>query len=421
MSHRKPLMGNARSEALLGLVAFAVGRVPAVGRLRGPRQDHAAHPATVPACLMGTRNVTVSTAAQLVPGSNPNGFGDDVTVLNTGSATAYLTDQAPDSTTDGQPLSAGSSLTWTKGQPLWVIGPSSTTLVVSENTGPIFDAGAIAAQILAQGLAGQIATAINVIGVPAIESATVLEQFSVVTPAGFSPGLAGPAIDCSRYQSLRIYCSETYGIGGAYPPPRPYSITWYADAGGTIPVGEDAFNVPTGTNGLVAAASAVVSVPCRGPYFTINSQSVSVGPSTSGVHRPRFLPARAGPQVVEDRRRFLRLERRRPLEPERYGRPGRHVLHLGQPPRRRPVHRLADPPGRRRPVDARNRRLKGNVNYEIRDIYSNRFVYRRVIPAGAAQTFVDRIVLPNSPISVAVTVAGSTTNVNWTLVGVDRA
>jgi hypothetical protein len=25
MSHRKPLMGNARSEALLGLVAFAAG------------------------------------------------------------------------------------------------------------------------------------------------------------------------------------------------------------------------------------------------------------------------------------------------------------------------------------------------------------------------------------------------------------
>jgi hypothetical protein len=231
---------------------------------------------------MGTRNVTVSTAAQLVPGSNPGGFGDDVTVLNTGSATAYLTDQAPDSTTDGQPLSAGSSLTWTKGQPLWVIGPSSTTLVVSENTGPIFDAGAIAAQILAQGLAGQIATAINVIGVPAIESATVLEDFSAVTPAGFSPGLAGPAIDCSRYQSLRIYCSETYGIGGTYPPPRAYSITWYADSGGTIPVGEDAFNVPTGTNGIVPAASAVVSVPCRGPFFTIDSLSISVGPSTSG-------------------------------------------------------------------------------------------------------------------------------------------
>jgi hypothetical protein len=369
---------------------------------------------------MGTRNVTVSTAAQLVPGSNPGGFGDDVTVLNTGSATAYLTDQAPDSTTDGQPLSAGSSLTWTKGQPLWVIGPSSTTLVVSENTGPIFDAGAIAAQILAQGLAGQIATAINVIGVPAIESATVLEDFSAVTPAGFSPGLAGPAIDCSRYQSLRIYCSETYGIGGAYPPPRAYSITWYADAGGTIPVGEDAFNVPTGTNGLVPAASAVVSVPCRGPFFTIDSLSVSVGPSTSGcVVLGSYRPAQdlkwskiadgfsgssgvvlLSPSATGDQGGTFSISANLPVGtttdwPILPGGDALSMLAIGV--------------------------STGNVNYEIRDVYSNRFIYRRVIPAGGAQTFVDRIVLPNSPISVGVTVAGSTTNVNWTLVGVDRA
>jgi hypothetical protein len=120
--------------------------------------------------------------------------------------------------------------------------------------------------------------------VPAIETATTLFSFSFATPAGAAPGTAGAPTDCSRYQSLRCYFSETYAVGGTYPPPRPYTISWYADAAGLIPLGEDSFNVATGTNGgLVSAATAIVSVPCRGPYFVLNSQSVTVGPSTVGV------------------------------------------------------------------------------------------------------------------------------------------
>lgn len=370
---------------------------------------------------MGTRNVSVTTAAKLVPGSNPGGYGDDVTVLNTGSATAYLNDGSPDSTTDGQPLSAGSSLIWTKGQPLWVIAPAATTLVVSENTGPIFDAGAIAAQILAQGLASQIATAINVVGVPAIESATILEQFSSVTALNANPGIGGIPIDCSRYQSLRMYFSETYAIGGAYPPPRPYTITWYADAAGTIPVGFDSFNVPTGTNAaLVPAASAVVAVPCRGPYFDLGAQSVSVGPSTVGAivlgsYRPvqdlkwsKLTDGFSGSSGVAitsalgDQGGTFSISSALaagtvidyPILP---GGDCMSMLSIGA--------------------------NTAQCTFLIRDLYNNRFVYNRPVPVTAApgNLFVERLVLPNSPVSVAVTIAGANVSVNWTLVSVDKA
>lgn len=369
---------------------------------------------------MATRTIAVTSSAKLAAGSNPNGYGDDVTILNTGTATAYIDSDQQDSTTSGQPLSAGSSLTWTKGQPLWTVAPTPTTLVVSDNSGPIFDAGAIAAQILAQGLAAQIASAINVVGVPAIESATVLLNYSQVTTAGQSTIPLGAPLDVSRYQSLRIYCSDTYIIGGAYPPPRPYEITWYADALGTIPVGADAFNTPTGTNGIVPAASAVISVPCRGPYFSIAGPSITVGPSTVGIvvigsYRPaqdlkwsKLADGFSGssgvvllsPSATGDQGGTFSISANLPVGtstdyPILPGGDCLSMLAIGV--------------------------STGNVNYEIRDTYSNRFVYRRVIPAGAAQSFVDRIVLPNSPISVGVTVAGSTTNVNWTLVGVDRA
>jgi hypothetical protein len=370
---------------------------------------------------MATRTISVTTRATLAAGSNPNGYGDDVTITNTGTATAYLDSDQPDSTTSGQPLSAGSSLTWSKDQPLWTVAPVATTLVVSENTGAIFDAGAIAAQILAQGLASQIATAINVVGVPAIESATVLQSFSSVTALNANPGIGGSPIDCSRYQSLRVYCSETYAIGGAYPPPRPYTISWYADAAGTIPVGVDAFNVPTGTNAaLVPAASAVVSVPCRGPYFVLGAQSVSVGPSTVGaIVLGSYRPAQD-----------LKWSK---LTDGFSGSSGAVVTSaLGDQGGTFSISSaLAAGTTTDYPIlpggDCLSMLAIGantaQCSFQIRDLYNNRFIYNRPIPVTAApgSMFVERLVLPNSPISVAAVIAGAAVSTNWTLVGVDRA
>lgn len=366
---------------------------------------------------MATRTINVTTRATLAAGSNPNGYGDDVTITNTGTATAYLDSDQPDSTTSGQPLSAGSSLTWAKDQPLWTVAPVATTLVVSENTGAIFDAGAIASQILAQGLAAQIAAAINVVGVPAIESATVLMNFSVVTPAFANPGFGG-IVDCSRYQSLRAYFSETYAIGVILPP-RPITVTWYADAAGTIPIGFDAFNVPTGTNaGLVPVASALVAVPCRGPFFELSAQAIG-GDSTAGVvvvgsYRPvqdlkwsKLTDGFTGSSGVV-------------VNTATGASGGTFSMSANFP-----VGTSTDYPilsGGDAAVSLTIGATTGNCSFEIRDTYSGRYVWRRLTLTSAnSQSFVDKFVLPNSPVSAAVVIAGGVTNVNFSIVSVDKA
>jgi hypothetical protein len=75
------------------------------------------------------------------------------TIYNTGQATVYLSDESPINSTSGAPLTAGSVLPWDEDLALYAVCPTSTTLVTTANTQIPFDAGAIAAQILTQGLA----------------------------------------------------------------------------------------------------------------------------------------------------------------------------------------------------------------------------------------------------------------------------
>lgn len=366
---------------------------------------------------MATRTISVTTRATLAAGSNPNGYGDDVTITNTGTATAYLDSDQPDSTTSGQPLSAGSSLTWSKDQPLWTVAPVATTLVVSENTGAIFDAGAIASQILAQGLADQIAAAINVVGVPAIESATVIVNQSTVTPSGANPGFAG-IFDCSRYQSLRAYFSETYVVGVILPP-RPYTITWYADAAATIPIGFDSFNVPTGTNAaLVDVASALVAVPCRGPFFELTAQSIAGDSTASVVIVGSYRPVQdlKWSKLTDG----FTMQSGTVVNTATGANGGLFSMSANMTVGTTTDYPIL--PGGEASVSLTIGNTTGNCDFNIRDTYSGRYVWRRLTSTLAAtQTFSDRIVLPNSPISANVTIAGSTTNTNFSICSVDRA
>lgn len=213
---------------------------------------------------MGIRTVTAGPAAVLVPGSNPAGFGDDVSVFNIGSATAYLDSDQPDTTTSGQPLSAGSSCVWQKGKPLWVIAPSSTTLTVSENAGNVFDAGAIAGQILSQGLATQIASAINVAGVPVIDVPAVLQPFGLFTLPTNNAFTILPVTDVSKYQSLDFSMQIT--SPGGTNALRQFTVRWYADASGLRIINDETFWLPdvTAYNGSVNA-----NLSAKGPFVAI--------------------------------------------------------------------------------------------------------------------------------------------------------
>lgn len=190
----------------------------------------------------------------VLPAGKPH---DPVTIYNTGQATVYLdAENQPQDTTGGSPLTAGSTLPWDKDLPLYAYCPTSTTLILSENGQIPFDAGAIAAQIITQGLATQIANAINVVGIPPIDRYTILDT----SPALSGNGYASAPINSSGYQSIQMVWQN----GGSRIVPGRVSLQWYADAGLTLAnfLGFDEFIVGTGS--ITQFTTAV-----RGAYFQI--------------------------------------------------------------------------------------------------------------------------------------------------------
>jgi hypothetical protein len=217
---------------------------------------------------IGPNGPTTGSAFQAV--LPPNKPHDVLTIYNTGQATVYLdAENQPQDTTGGAPLTAGSTLPWDKDLALYAFCPTSTTLVLSENSQIPFDAGAIAAQIIGQGLPGDIAAAINVVGIPPIDRYTVLDT----SPALSGNGYASAPINSSGYQSIQMVWQN----GGSRIVPGRVSLQWYADAGLTLAnfLGFDEFIVGTGS-------ITQFTTPVRGAYFQIVIDNASTD-TGSGV------------------------------------------------------------------------------------------------------------------------------------------
>lgn len=178
-----------------------------------------------------------------------------VTIVNASTGgTSIRVDSAQPSDTGGQPLTAGGSLPWDEDLPLWLAGPG--TVIISENSGQPFDPGAVANQLLTQGLPAAIASAIYITGTPPVDKYTLVNDSGVFTGNYF-----GPVIDVSGYQSMNL----TFLNGATPANPGNIGLAWYSDAGGAPAdlIGFDDFICGTGF-------ITTISVPVRGPFFFVN-------------------------------------------------------------------------------------------------------------------------------------------------------
>ena len=158
-----------------------------------------------------------------------------VVVLCEGPGPVLLDDEpAPGS---GAPLTLapGDSVQWEQDRALTVAVPDGadpSSVIVSENPGQPTPATAIARAILAQGLAADIASAISLAGVPAIDRpAVLLAPWSATIPAG-TMWLSG-ALDVGAYATT-IVTAAVHGTGTSAPEQTTLELRWLAGDGTTV-------------------------------------------------------------------------------------------------------------------------------------------------------------------------------------------
>jgi hypothetical protein len=181
----------------------------------------------------------------------PGQIKDTFTIYNIGTTTVYLnTDNQPTGSADGAPLSPGSVVPWQGGKSLYATCATTGQIFVSDNPQVPFDAGAIAAQILDQGLAQDIADAIKITGTPPIDTNVLIN--STTNPNNGNTAVGSAIIDVSQYQSINLVCT-------AFSDPAinvRMDVVW-RDSTGVATFTESVF---VGTGGRTLSAMAV-----RGP------------------------------------------------------------------------------------------------------------------------------------------------------------
>ena len=223
--------------------------------------------------------ITVPVTAQTV-----QVFGDYATaqtVVNTGQRTAYLDSQTGVGVS-GLPLAPGSNVVWDAHRPLFVacaVG-DATTLVVTDNSGPIFNPAAIASQIISQGLAGQISASIFASGIPTVDSPTSLFQVSgwgsLATSTGatiLSSATYGTYVDCSKQQNVTL--SVTVPSASSSIVPTGYwrlDVYWKTKTISTVTRQETFF--------LKDATQLAIQIPCKGELVGMYLINMSGDPRT---------------------------------------------------------------------------------------------------------------------------------------------
>lgn len=139
----------------------------------------------------------------------PSGNQAALMLKNVGTVTLYLGSTAAVNAT-GYPLGVGSSIIWDAGRPLYAYAVNGL-LLVSENTGALFDAQAVASEIIAAGLAQDIADKIAIGGAPPINKYTLLATYSDTLPV--YPTAFSQYFSDLNYNTLTIAISETIASG----------------------------------------------------------------------------------------------------------------------------------------------------------------------------------------------------------------
>lgn len=183
-----------------------------------------------------------------------------VTIYNTGLVTVYLDHDNPlIPATSGLPLSAGSSIPWDADLPLYVACPTSTTIVISDNGSIGTDASAVAAAIIAQGLAQDIADAVFLQGVPPVDKFALLDA----SPSFGAAGYTTPVLDTTNLNSLLLTFSNgptTALVNGKI------TVVWYSEVGTINDLAAHA--VGTGSS-VVAGDHTTWEIPVEGPFCEI--------------------------------------------------------------------------------------------------------------------------------------------------------
>lgn len=178
---------------------------------------------------------------------------DAVTLRNLGTETIYLASSPITATAQGFPLGSGSSMVWDANRALYAFAVAGT-LGVSDNSGNIFDASSVAAELIASGLASQIAAQIAIGGAPP------LPLHDVIYDAEMAVGTSVD-IDVSRYSTLTVIMYAAVATTGL-----TRSRLDFVSSG-------------------VAIAEREHMLVCNDPAVAVGSQSRYTIPVTSGTAR----------------------------------------------------------------------------------------------------------------------------------------
>lgn len=250
-------------------------------------------------------------------------------IVNTGPVVVYASDTDPvGDPSQGLPLKPGSSVPWDADLPLYMVCPTKGMVTIVGTSGVPFDAGAIATEIIDQGLAQSIANAVEASGLSgdiatdiltsglgsniagnivasglasaiaqniAISGAPPIDRYTQLhrvtgTGTGYSTG----QIDTSSYASINIHVSNGF-------PSRlssgKFNVSWYSS--GAQPgfptvalIAQDEFYIGTGVY-------TDVTLPVRGAVavISVSGNSGSCGFDLYGSYKaskPFYLGQGAG-------------------------------------------------------------------------------------------------------------------------------
>lgn len=234
---------------------------------------------------MTARNYTVlsgsATSVQEFP------LPRDLFIVNQSTtATVYLDTTRGVTATSGMPLPPQSTKRWESGDPCFAICASgeTATINVSDNAGELNNPAAVAGQILTQGLAGSIASAITLSGVPIIDSPTQLYDDTQIVASNNFPNDTG-LIDVSRYQTVTFSVQETNMGTPGLVSIRDYTLQWLDSVGNVLDVDNFMTSLCSGT-------FLQAKVPCKGsqlritPASAITTTNATITIQIYGSYRP---------------------------------------------------------------------------------------------------------------------------------------
>lgn len=232
------------------------------------------------------RTVTVP-AGQSIGIYAQHGFPESLFMVNESATdTIYLTDTNGTAPGIGTPLGPGNVGTWAARRNLYASvapGGAAATLALSDAMDSMFPAGAVASQLITQGLANDIAVANNQLGIPPTNTFDVLSTFTQ------SPWNGAPVfVQCNvnKYNTVEVNMTMTTTVNIGTPTLQRARFLWYTDnngAPGTLLWSDDYYFTDnaanSGPSSPVYAGTGVIT-PIRGAWLKIIFSRVFVGGGT---------------------------------------------------------------------------------------------------------------------------------------------